>query len=98
MATQYRGMRHNARYKTNDLEDMPFSNSATRSHEQDEILEWLEQLPAIAAPVILPAIHDVSPKLPVIGCGLVRSLCQIDELVRQGIVSISVSEPSLWII
>ena len=221
MATQYRGMRHNARYKTNGLEDMPFSNSATRPHEQDEIREWLEQsrvipsvrtpqtlsgacaspskfvfllfgtpliiealaarvrdagklpianmdllagfardtaaieflakagvagiisthqdalrmarshgllsfqrtfaldsvavansvrslehflpdvielLPAIAAPVILPAIHDVSPKLPVIGCGLVRSLCQIDELVRQGIVSISVSEPSLWII
>lgn len=58
----------------------------------------IELLPAIAAPVILPAIHEVSPSLPVIGCGLVRSLSQIDELVRQGIISISVSEPSLWVI
>lgn len=221
MATQYRVMRHNARFKANGVEYMPASNSVARPYGQDEILEWLEQsrvipsvrtpqtlaaactspsqfvfllfgtpliigalaaqvrgagklpianmdllagfardtaaieflakagvagiisthqdalrmarshgllsfqrtfaldsvavansvrslehflpdvielLPAIAAPLILPVIHDVSPKLPVIGCGLVRSLCQIDELVRQGIVSISVSEPSLWII
>ena len=33
----------------------------------------IELLPAIAAPIILPAIHEVSPNLPVIGCGLVRS-------------------------
>ena len=58
----------------------------------------IELLPAIAAPLILPAIQKVSPKLPVIGCGLIRSLCQIDELVRQGIISISVSEPALWIV
>lgn len=58
----------------------------------------IELLPAIAAPLIIPMLHAVRPQLPVIGCGLIRSLSQIDELVRQGITSISVSDPSLWVL
>lgn len=58
----------------------------------------IELLPAIAAPLIIPMLHAARPQLPVIGCGLIRSLSQIDELVRQGITSISVSDPSLWVL
>jgi glycerol uptake operon antiterminator len=82
--------------RTFALDSVAVTNSVrTLEHFLPDVIELL---PAIAAPLILPAIHDVWPELPVIGCGLIRSLSQIDELVRQGVVAISVSEPSLWIV
>jgi len=58
----------------------------------------IELLPAIAAPLIIPMLRPIRPGLPVIGCGLIRSLMQVDELVRQGVAAVSVSNPSLWIV
>jgi glycerol uptake operon antiterminator len=58
----------------------------------------IELLPAIAAPLIIPVLNAMRPRLPVIACGLVSSLMQVDELVRQGVASVSVSNVSLWIV
>lgn len=82
--------------RTFALDSVAISNSVrTLEHFLPDVIELL---PAIAAPLIVPMLRAVRPKLPIIGCGLIRSLSQIDELVRQGITSISVSEPSLWIL
>jgi len=82
--------------RTFALDSVAVANSVrTLEHFLPDVIELL---PAIAAPFILPMVRTVRPKLPVIGCGLVRSLCQIDDLVRQGITSISVSDPTLWIL
>lgn len=82
--------------RTFALDSVAVSNSV-RSLEHF-LPDVIELLPAIAAPFILPMLHAARPKLPVIGCGLVRYLSQIDELVKQGITAVSVSEPSLWIL
>jgi glycerol uptake operon antiterminator len=82
--------------RTFALDSVAIMNSVrTLEHFLPDVIELL---PAIAAPLVLPAIHEVRPNLPVIGCGLMRSLSQIDDLVRQGVTSISVSEPSLWVV
>ncbi len=82
--------------RTFALDSVAISNSV-RSLEHF-LPDVIELLPAIAAPFILPMLRAARPELPVIGCGLVRYLCQIDELVKQGITAVSVSEPSLWIL
>ncbi len=82
--------------RTFALDSVAMSNSIrTLEHFDPDVIELL---PAIAAPLTIPMVRAVRPKLPVIGCGLVRSLAQIDELVRQGVACVSVSNPSLWII
>lgn len=82
--------------RTFALDSVAVANSIrTLEHFLPDVIELL---PAIAAPIVLPSIHEIRPKLPVIGCGLIHALSQIDELVRQGVTSISVSEPSLWVI
>ncbi len=82
--------------RTFALDSVAMANS-TRTLEHF-VPDAIELLPAIAAPLIIPMLQAVQPKLPVIGCGLIRSLSQIDELVRQGVTSISVSDPSLWVL
>jgi glycerol uptake operon antiterminator len=82
--------------RTFALDSVALANSLrTLEHFDPDVIELL---PAIAAPLTLPMLRAVRPKLPVIGCGLVRSLMQIEELVSQGITSISVSDPSLWVV
>lgn len=82
--------------RTFALDSVAVQNSVrTLEHFLPDVIELL---PAIAAPLILPLIRAVRPTLPVIGCGLIRSLSQIEELVRAGVTSISVSDASLWIV
>ena len=82
--------------RTFAIDSVAVANSLrTLEHFLPDIIELL---PAIAAPLVLPMMHNLRPNLPVIGCGLVRSLMQIEELVRQGVTSVSVSDPSLWIL
>ena len=57
----------------------------------------LEVMPAIAAPRILPRLRRMYPQLPVIAGGLISTLREIEELVQQGVTSVSVSDPRLWI-
>jgi glycerol uptake operon antiterminator len=82
--------------RTFAIDSVAVANSLrTLEHFLPDIIELL---PAIAAPLVLPMIHNLRPNLPVIGCGLVLSFMQIEELVRQGVTSVSVSDPSLWIL
>jgi glycerol uptake operon antiterminator len=82
--------------RTFALDSVAMANSIrTLEHFSPDVIELL---PAIAAPITIPMVRSVRPNLPVIGCGLIRSLMQIDELVRQGVAAISVSDPSLWIV
>lgn len=82
--------------RTFALDSVALANSIrTLEHFEPDVIELL---PAIAAPLTIPMLRAVRPRLPVIACGLVRSLAQIDELVRQGVASVSVSDPALWVI
>jgi glycerol uptake operon antiterminator len=82
--------------RTFALDSVAMANSIrTLEHFEPDVIELL---PAIAAPLTIPMLHAARPQLPVIGCGLVRSLAQIDDLVRQGVACVSVSDPSLWVI
>jgi glycerol uptake operon antiterminator len=82
--------------RTFALDSMAIANSMrTLEHFAPDVIELL---PAIAAPLVLPMLQTVRPELPVIGCGLVHSLSQINELVQQGVTSVSVSDVSLWIV
>ena len=57
----------------------------------------LEIMPAIAAPHILPRLRQMYPQLPVIAGGLISNLREIEDLVQQGVTSVSVSDFRLWI-
>ncbi len=57
----------------------------------------LEIMPAIAAPRILPRLHQIHPELPVIAGGLISTLREIEDLVQQGVTSVSVSDCRLWV-
>ncbi len=82
--------------RTFALDSVAVANSVrTLEHFLPDVIELL---PAIAAPLVIPMLHAVRPNLPVIGCGLIHSLSQIEELVKQGVISISVSDASLWIV
>jgi glycerol uptake operon antiterminator len=82
--------------RTFALDSAAMANSIrTLEHFLPDVIELL---PAVAAPLTIPMLRAVRPQLPVIGCGLVRSLMQVDELVRQGVAAVSVSDPSLWIV
>lgn len=58
----------------------------------------IELLPAVAAPLVLPRLRASYPDLLVTACGLMTNLKQVDELIKQGVSAVSVSDPSLWII
>jgi glycerol uptake operon antiterminator len=82
--------------RTFALDSAAMANSVrTLEHFSPDVIELL---PAIAAPLTIPMLRAVRPNLPVIGCGLIRSLLQIDELIHQGVASISVSDPKLWVV
>ncbi len=58
----------------------------------------LEVLPAMAAPHIVAQLRKNHPMLPVIAGGLIKTLREIDDLVQQGVSSVSVSDCDLWVI
>jgi len=58
----------------------------------------LEVMPAIAAPRILPRLRQIYPQLPVIAGGLITTLREVEDLVQQGINSVSVSDSRLWVV
>lgn len=57
----------------------------------------LEVLPAIAAPRLVPSMRELRPEMPLVGGGLVQSMREIEDLLRQGLTSVSVSSTQLWI-
>ena len=78
------------------LLDSAALQSALRSLDQF-LPDALEVLPAMAAPHILAKLHKEHPRLPVIAGGLVHTLREIEDLVQQGITSVSVSDCRLWV-
>jgi glycerol uptake operon antiterminator len=79
------------------LLDSAALDSALRSLDQFEP-DALEILPAVAAPYIVGRIRQLYPSLPVIAGGLIKTLREIEDLVQQGVDSVSVSDSSLWIV
>lgn len=57
----------------------------------------IEVLPACAAPRLVECIQSIRPTMPLVGGGLVQSLREIQDLLAQGLCSVSVSTTSLWI-
>jgi glycerol uptake operon antiterminator len=61
-------------------------------------VDALEVLPALAAPKILERVRAISPDLPVVGGGLIQTMKEVEELLSQGLSSISTSNPQMWIL
>jgi glycerol uptake operon antiterminator len=57
----------------------------------------LEILPAPVAPKMLERVRAISPDLPVVGGGLIQTLKEVEELLRQGLSAISTSNPQMWV-
>jgi glycerol uptake operon antiterminator len=63
-------------------------------------LDAVEVLPAIVAPYLVCELKRASPArppVPVIAGGLVHSLAQVQQLVEQGVNSVSVGNPDFWL-
>jgi glycerol uptake operon antiterminator len=78
------------------LVDSAALESGLRSLDQF-LPDALEVMPAIAAPRILPKLRQWYPQLPVVAGGLITTLREIEDLLQQGINSVSVSDSRLWI-
>ncbi len=57
----------------------------------------LEVMPAIVAPYIVPKLRQEYPELPIIAGGLISTMREIEDLVKQGVTSVSVSDCRLWV-
>lgn len=78
------------------LLDSAALDSAIRSLDQF-LPDALEVLPAMAAPRILSKLRELYPTLPVIAGGLITTLREIEDLIHQGITTVSVSDCRLWV-
>ena len=58
----------------------------------------MEVLPAMAAPRIAKRLLADHPSLSIIGGGLIDTVREIEDLLRAGIRSVTVSDPRLWVI
>jgi glycerol uptake operon antiterminator len=57
----------------------------------------LEVLPALAAPRLVESLRMLRPEMPLVGGGLIQSMREIEELLAQGLCSVSVSNTQFWI-
>ncbi len=60
-------------------------------------VDALEVLPAMAAPKILERVRMISQELPVVGGGLIQTMKEVEDLLAQGLSSVSCSNPQMWI-
>jgi glycerol uptake operon antiterminator len=79
------------------LLDSAALQSSLRSIEQTR-LDAIEVLPAIVAPYLVRELNREHSTLPVIAGGLVQSLRQIQDLIDQGVDSVSVGNPDYWLV
>jgi glycerol uptake operon antiterminator len=79
------------------LLDSAALQSSLRSIEQTR-LDAIEVLPAIVAPYLVRELNREHSKLPIIAGGLVQSLRQIQDLIDQGVNSVSVGNPDYWLV
>lgn len=57
----------------------------------------VEVLPAVVAPHLIKQLQSTRPDLPVIAGGLINTFREIEDLVAQGVISVSVSNTDLWL-
>jgi glycerol uptake operon antiterminator len=57
----------------------------------------LEILPALVAPKMLARVRAISTDLPVVGGGLIETMKEVEELLKQGLSAVSTSNPVMWI-
>jgi glycerol uptake operon antiterminator len=57
----------------------------------------LEILPALVAPKMLARVRAISPDLPVVGGGLIETMKEVEELLKQGLSAVSTSNPQMWL-
>ena len=60
-------------------------------------VDALEVLPALVAPKIVDRVRFISPELPVVGGGLIQTMKEAEDLLAQGVTSVSVSNPQMWV-
>jgi glycerol uptake operon antiterminator len=78
------------------LLDSAALHSSVHSLEQF-VPDALEVLPAVVAPKMVARLLEFRPDLPVIAGGLIHTLREIEDLVKQGVSAVSLSESSLWV-
>lgn len=57
----------------------------------------LEILPALVAPKMLARVRAISADLPVVGGGLIETMKEVEELLKQGLSAVSTSNPQMWL-
>ena len=57
----------------------------------------LEILPAMVAPKMLARVRAISADLPVVGGGLIETMKEVEELLKQGLSAVSTSNPVMWL-
>jgi glycerol uptake operon antiterminator len=67
------------------------------NHLKNTLVDALEVLPALVAPKILDRVRAIAPNLPVVGGGLIQTMKEVEELLAQGLSSVSTSNPQMWI-
>jgi len=67
------------------------------NHMKNTRVDAVEVLPALVAPKLLERVHAVTPDLPVLGGGLIQSMKEVEELLAQGLSSVSVGDTQMWI-
>lgn len=60
-------------------------------------VDALEVLPAVAAPKLASRAKMLSIETPLVGGGLISSLREVQDLLSQGLLAVSVSDPQCWI-
>jgi glycerol uptake operon antiterminator len=70
---------------------------AISNYLRNTLVDALEVLPALAAPKIMDRVRSIAPDLPVVGGGLIQTLKEVEELLAQGLSSVSTSNPQMWI-
>jgi glycerol uptake operon antiterminator len=60
-------------------------------------VDALEVLPAVAAPKLAQRAKALSIETPLVGGGLVSSMREVEDLLAQGLLAVSVSDPQFWI-
>jgi glycerol uptake operon antiterminator len=57
----------------------------------------LEILPAPVAPKMLDRVRALSLDLPIVGGGLIQTMKEVEDLLKQGLSAVSTSNPQMWI-
>jgi len=60
-------------------------------------VDALEVLPAQVAHKLLERVRGISPDTVVTGGGLIGTLKEVEELLLQGLVAVSIGNPEMWI-